>query len=136
MRIDPAGMEARDLYRLMISVVVPRPIAWVSTRSESGVVNAAPFSYFQALSSRPPMIMIAIGNKRGGTVKDTRRNIEETGEFVVNVVSEDAGEAMVRTSQAFAYGVSEFDEVGITPVESEIVAPPRIGECRRISSAP
>ncbi|MEE8104481.1 MAG: flavin reductase family protein [Planctomycetota bacterium] len=128
MRIDPAGLEARDLYRLMISVVVPRPIAWVSTKSAAGVLNAAPFSYFQALSSQPPMVMIAVGRKRGGEAKDTRTNIEETGEFVINIVNEASGPAMVRTSVAYESGISEFDEVGLTPVPSEIVAPPRIGE--------
>jgi flavin reductase (DIM6/NTAB) family NADH-FMN oxidoreductase RutF len=128
MRIDPNGLEARDLYRLMISVVVPRPIAWVSTKSAAGVLNAAPFSYFQALSGEPPMVMIAVGQKRGGEFKDTRANIEETGEFVINIVNEASGPAMVRTSVAYESGISEFDEVGLTPVASEIVAPPRIGE--------
>lgn len=128
MRIDPAGLEARDLYRLMISVVVPRPIAWVSTKSAAGVLNAAPFSYFQALSSKPPMVMISVGQKRGGEFKDTRTNIEETGEFVINMVNEASGPAMVRTSVAYESGISEFDEVGLTPVPSEMVAPPRIGE--------
>ena len=130
MQIDPATLDKRDTYRLMISCIVPRPIAWVSTRSPDGALNAAPFSYFQALGGQPPMIMIAIGNRRAGEPKDTRRNIEATGEFVVNILGEAVGAKMVRSSIDHPYGVSEFDEVGITPVASERVAPPRIGECR------
>ncbi len=130
MRIDPAEKESVDLYRLMISVVVPRPIAWVSTKSAAGVLNAAPFSYFQALSSKPPMVMIAVGKKRGGVAKHTRQNLAKTGEFVINNVSEPEAGRMVRTSNDYDADVSEFEEVGLTAVESEIVAPPRIGESR------
>lgn len=129
MQIDPATLDKRATYRLMISCIVPRPIAWVSTQSPDGVLNAAPFSYFQALGGQPPMIMIAIGNRRTGEPKDTRRNIEATGEFVVNILGEAAAPQMVRSSVDHPYGVSEFDEVGITAVASERVAPPRIGEC-------
>ncbi|MHC4223358.1 MAG: flavin reductase [Planctomycetota bacterium] len=128
MRIDPNDRNAVELYRLMISVIVPRPIAWVSTRGPDGALNAAPFSYFQALSSKPPTVMVSIGRKRGGESKDTLRNIEETGEFVVNIVSEESGERMVRTSEAYDYGVSEFEKVGLEAAPSEIVKPPRIAE--------
>ena len=129
MQVDPASLEPSDVYRLMISVIVPRPIAWVSTRSPDGVLNAAPFSYFQALGGKPPMVMIAVGRRRAGEPKDTWRNIEATGEFVVNMVGERSGPAMVRTSVDHPYGVSEFEQVGLTPVASERVAPPRIAEC-------
>lgn len=129
MLIDPADLKGPDAYRLMISVIVPRPIAWVSTADAEGVLNAAPFSYFQALSSRPPMIMIAVGRRRGGASKDTRRNIEATGEFVVNVVSEDSAAAMVKCSVDHPPEVSEFDTAGLTAVPSVKVKPPRIAEC-------
>ena len=129
MQVDPADKDPRELYRLMISVIVPRPIAWVSTVSPDGVPNAAPFSYFQALGSKPPTVMIAVGNRRTGDPKDTRRNIEATGEFVVNVVDEAAGGAMVRSSIDHPYGVSEFEEAGLEALPSERVAPPRIGGC-------
>jgi len=128
MLIDPADLTGPDAYRLMISVIVPRPIAWTSTVSADGVLNAAPFSYFQALSSRPPMIMIAVGQRRDGTNKDTRSNIEATGEFVVNVVSEDSAAAMVKCSVDHPPEVSEFDTVGLTPAPSVKVKPPRIAE--------
>ncbi|MHC4550066.1 MAG: DinB family protein [Planctomycetota bacterium] len=127
MLIDPGDLDARQLYRLMTSVVVPRPIAWTSTVSADGVLNAAPFSYFQALSSRPPMVMLAIGRRRG-VPKDTRANIEATREFVINIVSEELGPRMVMTSIEHPPEISEFEEVGLTPMPSERVAPPRIAE--------
>ncbi len=128
MRIDPRELDATSLYRLMITCVVPRPIAWVSTRSAAGILNAAPFSYFQALSSAPPMVMISVGRRSDKSSKDTRANIEETGEFVVNIVSEPSAQRMVATAGGFDPEVSEFDEVGLEPAPSEIVKPPRIAE--------
>ncbi|HLE96757.1 MAG TPA: flavin reductase family protein, partial [Candidatus Thermoplasmatota archaeon] len=128
MLVEPDGLDAKALYRLMISIVVPRPIAWTSTISADGVLNAAPFSYFQALSSKPPTVMISVGRRRGGAAKDTRSNIEATREFVVNLVSEGSGVRMVRTSVDYPPEVSEFAEAGLTPVPSTKVRPPRIGE--------
>lgn len=128
MLVEPDGLDTKALYRLMISIVVPRPIAWTSTISADGVLNAAPFSYFQALSSKPPVVMISVGRRRGGAAKDTRSNIEATREFVVNLVSEGSGPRMVRTSIDYPPEVSEFAEAGLTPVPSAKVKPPRIGE--------
>ena len=128
MWIAAADLDAKHAYFLMTSVVVPRPIAWVSTMSSGGVLNAAPFSYFQALSSAPPMLMISVGRRPDGAPKDTRANIEATGEFVVNVVSEASASRMVRTAGAFDAEVSEFDAVGIEPAPSRMVKPPRIAE--------
>ena len=85
MRIDPADLPAEACYRLMTGVVVPRPIAWVTTVSPAGVVNLAPFSHFTFVSPKPPMVAISIGRK-GGVYKDTARNILATEEFVVPVV--------------------------------------------------
>lgn len=129
MQIDPADLSPKDLYLLMTSVIVPRPIAWVSTRRDDGALNAAPFSYFQALSSAPPTVMVSIGRRRDGSPKDTLANIEATKEFVVNVVSEESAERMVQTSFEYEYGVSEFEQVGLEIVPSDRVQPPRIGEC-------
>jgi flavin reductase (DIM6/NTAB) family NADH-FMN oxidoreductase RutF len=129
MLIDPADLDRRQLYRLMISIIVPRPIAWVSTQAADGTLNAAPFSYFQALSSQPPMVMVAVGKRRGGAFKDTRSNIEATGEFVVNVVGAESARRMVRTSVDHPPEVSEFEEAGLTPVASTKVDAPRIEEC-------
>ena len=87
MILDPKSLSARAMYNFMIGVVVPRPIAFVSTVSGEGAFNVAPFSYFNAITNRPPLVGISI-NRRGGEPKDTARNIQETGDFVVNVVSE------------------------------------------------
>lgn len=111
----------------MISVVVPRPIAFVSTMNAAGRLNVAPFSYFNAISSQPPLLGISI-NRRGGVPKDTLRNIEQTGEFVVNVVDEALGERMVRTSGDWPEDIDEFELTGLTPVASDLVKPPRVGE--------
>jgi flavin reductase (DIM6/NTAB) family NADH-FMN oxidoreductase RutF len=129
MQIDPASLDKAGLYYLMTSCVVPRPIAWVSTMAPDGTLNAAPFSYFQALSSRPPTIMISVGKRRDGRPKDTRANIEATGEFVVNVVGEGSGAHMVMTSVGYEPHESEFDKVGLVPEPSVKVKPPRIAEC-------
>ena len=130
MRIDPAHLDARQLYHLMITCVVPRPIAWVSSQSVDGILNAAPFSYFQALSSAPPTVMISVGKRREGDDKDTRANIEATGEFVVNIVSEESAQRMVHTAAGLEPEESEFESAGLEPVPSEIVAPPRIAESK------
>lgn len=127
MIVDPANASRGDLYRLLISVVVPRPIAFVSTRSAAGVTNLAPFSYFVPLSSQPPLLGIAFSD-RPGDPKDTLRNIRETGEYVVNVVSEPLLERMVRSSGEWPAGTSEFDVTGLTPGPSERVAAPSVAE--------
>jgi flavin reductase (DIM6/NTAB) family NADH-FMN oxidoreductase RutF len=115
------------MYRLLISVVVPRPIAFVSTVGEHGGYNVAPFSFFNALSSRPPLVGISI-NLRGGGPKDTLRHIRATGEFVVNAVNETLVHRMVDASGDWATDVSEFDLTRLTPVPSDLVKAPRVGE--------
>jgi flavin reductase (DIM6/NTAB) family NADH-FMN oxidoreductase RutF len=97
MIFDPTTTAPRDFYRFMISVVVPRPIAFVSTISASGKLNVAPFSYFNAITNEPPLLGISV-NRRRGERKDTVRNIEQTREFVVNTVDEALGPRMVHTS--------------------------------------
>ena len=93
-RIDPADQSARQVYALMISAIVPRPIALVSTTDGRGGRNLAPFSYFMGVASAPPVLAISTVSRRDGQKKDTLRNIEATHEFVVNVVSESMAEAM------------------------------------------
>ena len=133
--IDPDTLDARAAYALQASYLVPRPIAWVATVGEKGVLNCAPFSFFMGVSSQPPIVAIAVAERRTGR-KDTVRNIERQPEFTVNIVNEDLAAKMVETSADFPYGVSEFDAVGLTPVPSETVAAPRIAgapvqmECR------
>jgi flavin reductase (DIM6/NTAB) family NADH-FMN oxidoreductase RutF len=129
MILDPRAMPTRDVYRFLISAVVPRPIAFVSTLSAAGVTNLAPFSYFNAVASEPPLVAIAISD-RPDDPKDTLRNVRETREFVVNVVSEPLLDAMVRTAGEWPRGTSEFGPSGLTPAPSERVRPPYVAESR------
>jgi len=102
----------------MIGAIIPRPIAWVSTCGSSGVGNLAPFSFFNAVSSDPPCIMISVARKPNGEKKDTLKNIEETNTFVVNLVNEALVEVMNQTSADYPYGVDEMQKVGLTPAPS------------------
>lgn len=127
MILDPRAMPANLVYRFLISAVVPRPIAFVSTLGAAGGTNLAPFSYFNAVSSEPPLVAIAISD-RAGDPKDTLRNIRETKEFVVNIVSEPLLDAMVRTAGEWPRSMSEFGLAGLTPAPSERVRPPYVAE--------
>lgn len=127
MHIDPRSISSQDTYKLMVGSVVPRPIAWISSQARDGTLNLAPFSFFIAVSPDPPTIAIAVGF-RGGSPKDTRHNIEATGEFVVNVVTEEVAEAMNLTSGNYEPHVSEFAVAGVTAAPSVVVAPPRVAE--------
>ena len=127
MILDPRTLPTRDVYRFLISAVVPRPIAFVSTVSAAGHANLAPFSYFNAISSEPPLVTIAISD-RAGDPKDTLRNILETREFVVNVVSEPLLDAMVQTAGEWPRTTNEFEKSGLTPAPSERVRAPYVAE--------
>ena len=115
------------MYRFMIALILPRPIAFVSTVGSNGAFNVAPFSYFNAITNRPPLVGISI-NRRGGEPKDTLHNIRETGDFVVNAVNEPLLEQVVRASGDWPRDVDEFRLTGLTPVESDLVNSPRVGE--------
>lgn len=128
MIVDPANTPVSDIYRLMLRTVVPRPIAWVSSMSAAGAVNLAPYSFFNAVSADPPTVCFAPGRHPDGTKKDTLRNVEETREFVVNVVTEALAEQMNITATEYPYGVDEFGEAGLTTAPSERVKPPRVAE--------
>lgn len=127
MILDPQSATPGAFYQFMISVIVPRPIAFVSTTSADGRNNVSPFSYFNALTNQPPLLGISI-NRRRGEPKDTLRNIEQIGEFVVNMVDEAMGPRMVQSSGEWAQDVDEFGLTGLTPVPSDLVRPPRVGE--------
>ncbi len=126
MRIDPTTFE--NFYRVLTGVVVPRPIAFVSTRSPDGIDNLAPYSFFNAVSYDPPTLVFSSSRTVDRKSKDTLRNIEETGEFVVNVVVDDIAEAMNKTAAEFPEDVDEFEIAGLTSMPSEIVKPPRVAE--------
>ena len=127
MELEMSRLTEREKYRLLTSCIVPRPIAWVSTMDRNGVLNAAPFSFFTGVSVEPPMIMFAV-ERRHGQKKDTLVNIEDTGEFVVNVVTEATVEAMNETSRDFLPEEDEFALSGLTPVASVHVKVPAIQE--------
>ncbi len=128
MQFDFATIPAQDRYKLIVSTIVPRPIAWVVTQAPDGGVNAAPFSFFNALSGDPPIIAIGIGGRDEGGAKDTAANIRTAKQFVVNLVSEETAQAMVVTAIDFPPGVNEVVEAGLTTIPSVKVAPPRIAE--------
>lgn len=129
MQIDPSTLPWREAYKLLIGSVLPRPIAWVSTVGTDGSLNLAPFSFFTGICANPLTICFApmVSGETGGK-KDTLRNIEATGEFVVNIVTEENAPGMNETATAFPPEVSEFDAVGLTPVPSVAVRPPRVAE--------
>lgn len=123
---DFAVVPAKDRYKLLVSTVVPRPIAWVVTLDRDGQLNAAPFSFFNAFSSDPPVVGIGVGSHDPGRPKDTRRNIQDTKQFVVNLVSEEMAQAMNITSIGFGPEVNELAEAGLETRPSVHVKPPRI----------
>jgi len=119
----------RELYRTLLIAVGPRPIAWVSTLSKSGVPNLAPFSFFNVVSSHPPMLGFSPGIRRlpdGTEPKGTLVNIRETGEFVVNLVTFELAEVMNVTSGEYEHGINEFDVAGIATRPSQIVRPHQV----------
>ncbi len=120
-------MEEHDSYRLLTGTIVPRPIAWVSTVSVDGVLNLAPFSFFTGASLIPPMVVIAV-EPRKGSKKDTLRNVEDTGEFVVNTVVEGLPGAATVSAKDFPEEESEFEHAGLTPLPSKLVKSPGVAE--------
>lgn len=136
MRLDFSALSAREAYQWMITTILPRPIAWVSTISADGCTNLAPFSFFQGVCANPPTLMFVPVNNRQGGKKDTVRNIEAVPEFVVNLVSRRLAEEMNATSATVPYGESEFAKFGVAAQASDLVRPPRVAaapvafECR------
>jgi flavin reductase (DIM6/NTAB) family NADH-FMN oxidoreductase RutF len=128
MQFDFATLPPAEVYKLMVSTIVPRPIAWVVTQSADGGVNAAPYSFFNAVSGDPPLVVIGIGGRDNGRAKDTAANIRETGQFVVNLVGEAMVKPMVMTAVDFDAGVDELQKAGLTTRPSIKITPPRIAE--------
>ena len=129
--LDPAQIAYNDIYRLMIGMIVPRPIAFVSTVNAAGVRNLAPFSYFTACGSNPPVVCFTTSVRSGpNPFKDTLCNDEATGEFVVNIVSEEFAAQMNMTSADVSPEVDEFALSGLTPLASDLVKPPRVAESK------
>jgi flavin reductase (DIM6/NTAB) family NADH-FMN oxidoreductase RutF len=131
--VDPAECQQRQIYKLMTGIIVPRPVALVSTLSRDGVPNLAPFSFFAGVGSNPPTVLFCpalrpADSAEAGHRKDTLRNVEETGEFVINVVSEAIAAAANATSAEAPPEVDEFNLSGLTPIPSLAVRPSRVAE--------
>lgn len=140
MEIDFLGLPPRDRYKLLVGFVIPRPIAFVSTRGTDGVDNAAPFSFFNVFGEDPATVVLGIQARPDGTLKDTARNIRETGEFVINMVDEAIAEKMNICATDFPPGQSELGYAGLTLEPSHMVKPGRLAEapaaleCRHVQT--
>jgi len=127
MILDPGAVSAVHFSRFMNSVILPRPIAFVTTVNAAGRVNAAPFSWYCGLASHPPLLGVSLSPRDGGP-KDTLRNVRETRELVVNVVTEAMAEQIVKASGDWPAEVDELALTGLTAVPSDLVRPPRVAE--------
>jgi flavin reductase (DIM6/NTAB) family NADH-FMN oxidoreductase RutF len=127
--IDPASLSERENYKFLIGSIIPRPIAFVTTSSKNGVLNGAPFSYFNIVSSNPPLISLSIQRSAGGQ-KDTARNIIESKEFVVHIVDEQNVEKINKTAANLPPDESEIELARLTPVESVKISVPGIKEAK------
>ncbi|WP_315834730.1 flavin reductase family protein [Bradyrhizobium prioriisuperbiae] len=128
MQFDFESIPEEARYKLMLATVLPRPIAWVTSQDGNGLVNAAPFSFFNVFGSDPATVGLGVGRSSTVRPKDTRLNIRATEEFVVNLVPFSAAEKMRNTSMPFPPGISEVDVVGLSTLPSLRVKPPRIAE--------
>ncbi len=128
MLISPFDIPSKDRYKIATGTILPRPIAWVSTLGADGTPNLAPFSFFTVASADPFTLLFSCGHKPDGSKKDTWRNAEESGEFVVNLTNQATAEAMNVSATTFPLGVSEFAVAGLTPVACRTVAAPRVLE--------
>jgi flavin reductase (DIM6/NTAB) family NADH-FMN oxidoreductase RutF len=127
MQFDPESLSPNQVYALMIRAITPRPIAWVSTISEKGIPNLAPFSYFAGVASKPASLLFSVANRPDGSLKDTMRNLRLIPQFVVNVVPYQLAEPMFKTSEELEYESSEFEHANLLMEPSRKVSPPRVG---------
>ena len=130
MHIDPAQHTNMDNYKLLTNLVVPRPIAWISSLSPNGVVNLAPFSFFNAIGSDPLYVMFSVGKNDAGEPKDTASNIHANGEFVVNLVTEELFDAMNISAADFPAEISELEAANLHTAPSEKIKVPRVAEAK------
>jgi flavin reductase (DIM6/NTAB) family NADH-FMN oxidoreductase RutF len=128
MELDLVGEHSSRAYAILSALVTPRPIAWVTTLDTDGVVNAAPFSFFNVLGANPPIVGFCPGDRDDGTPKDTALNVHASHEFVVNLVDESVAQAMNLTAASLPFGTSELTAAGLTAAPSSSVNPPRISE--------
>jgi flavin reductase (DIM6/NTAB) family NADH-FMN oxidoreductase RutF len=125
MKIDLDELSARDRYKLLSAVVIPRPIAWVTTINRQGLVNVAPFSFFNLFGADPATVILGLEHHADGSQKDTTRNIEETGEYTINILTPDLNDVMVATAARYSADIGEATALGLELTPSTKVAPPR-----------
>lgn len=130
MQIDPSLHSNADNYKLLTNLVVPRPIAWVTSQSKSGVINLAPFSFFNAVGTNPLYVIISAGLNDAGEPKDTAKNIQASGEFVVNLVTEDLFHAMNISAADFPADQSELEAAHLHAASSVRIKAPRLAEAQ------
>lgn len=128
-QIDPAKISERDNYKLLIGSIIPRPIAFVTSMSADGILNGAPFSYFNVVSSNPPLISVSV-QRKDGVQKDTARNILVREEFVVHLVDEENVSQINETAASLSKDESEIARAGLSPVESSVVSVPGVVESK------
>lgn len=129
MNIELSTLAPTQIYHLMTQTMIPRPIAWVLTDSEHGNYNLAPFSYFTPVASNPPLLMFSVGKKPSGDVKDTTRNVLETGRLVVHIASQQMAEAVTQTAATLEHGESEVEASGLELVDFDGFELPRVKGC-------
>ena len=140
MTFSVADLEPREVYKLLTATIVPRPIALVTSKNENGLVNAAPFSFFNIVGADPPLIVLGVGNRAPGEGKDTARNIRANGEFVVNLVDENLAAAMNVCAVDFPSDWSEIEAADLELCDSKLVKVPRLKaspvalECREVQT--
>lgn len=130
MKIHFPELEAKTRYKILASLITPRPIAWITSVSENGVINLAPYSFFNIMGVRPPMVVFAPGNKADGEPKDTARNIIQSKEFVVHLVEENLVEQMVESAKGHAEDRSEVEATDLHTISSTHISCPRLKEAR------
>lgn len=131
MIVDFDGMPTQQVYHTLTQTLIPRPVAWVLTENPDGDYNLAPFSFFTAITSNPPLLMFSVGKKpTDGAFKDTRINIEQCKQFVVHIAHRDLAKAMTETSRTLPHGQSELDNLDLKLTEFEGFGLPRLADCR------
>ncbi|AIW13927.1 flavin reductase family protein [Vibrio tubiashii] len=129
MNIELSTLAPTQIYHLMTQTVIPRPIAWVLTDSEQDNYNLAPFSYFTAVSSNPPLLMFSVGKKPSGEVKDTTRNVLETGKMVIHIAHHDSANDVTQTAATLEHGESEIEATGVELTDFDGFDLPRVKDC-------
>ncbi|RJO95896.1 flavin reductase family protein [Exiguobacterium sp. RIT452] len=129
MKFDAQSLSPKDNYKLLIGSIIPRPIAFVTTKGADGTINAAPFSFFTVASSHPPQLLIAVQKTDQGE-KDTAKNILLNQEYVIHIVSEEIVEAVNETAAPLAYGESELERTNLTLIDSDLIDVPAVAEAK------